>query len=454
MVLEMIQKQQAFYKTGETRPVAHRIEKLKALKAAIVKHEAAIVDALYQDLNKPAFEAYATEVGFVLDSIGHTIKHLHKWAKDEKVKTPIHQPFSKAFVRYEPYGTVLVIAPFNYPFQLAIEPLVGAIAAGNTVILKPSEYTTATEHILEVLLQEVFDDAYVAVVKGGREVVTELIHAPFDYIFFTGSVPVGKVVMKAAAENLVPLTLELGGKSPTIVHSDAEIETAAKRIVWGKFMNAGQICVAPDYVYVHERIKNQFIDEVCKQIVDFYGARPEQSPDYCRIVNRRHLKRLTELIHHGKVVTGGQYDEASLYLAPTVMKDVTWDDAVMQDEIFGPIMPILTYTHLDDVVQAVNSRPKPLACYVFSEDAATVDYLVDAIPFGGGCVNDTVSHVASPYMPFGGVGHSGIGSYHGVHSFKTFSHAKSVMKKSSQFDVKMLYPPYKDRVSWVKKIMK
>lgn len=454
MVNELLLKQRAFFHEGETRSISWRVAQLKKLKEAISKYEQDIVTALYEDLRKPAFEAYATEVGFVLDSIGHTIKHLEKWAKPVKVKTPLHQPFSKAYIQYDPYGVVLVVAPFNYPFQLAIEPLVGALAAGNTVILKPSEYTTSTERILKVLLEETFEPEVVSVVLGDREVVTELIHAPFDYIFFTGSVPVGKVVMKAAAENLVPVTLELGGKSPCVVHSDADIKTAAKRIAWGKFMNAGQICVAPDYIYVHESVKEAFIEAVSQVVLEFYGPFPQKSEDYCRIVNERQFDRLVALIEHDRVVMGGQYDKEDLYIAPTLMKDITWADAIMADEIFGPLMPILTYTHLEDVVSEVNKRPKPLAFYVFTESDGVSSYLHERISFGGGCVNDTISHVASAFMPFGGVGSSGMGNYHGEYSFKTFSHEKSILKKSSQFDVKMLYPPYKNRVQWVKKIMK
>jgi aldehyde dehydrogenase (NAD+) len=310
------------------------------------------------------------------------------------------------------------------------------------------------EAVIMNLIDELFDPEYIKCVSGGREITTELIHLPFDYIFFTGSVPVGKVVMKAAAENLVPVTLELGGKSPTIVHEDANIEIAAKRIAWGKFMNAGQICVAPDYVYVHESIKEAFIEALQQITLSFYGALPMNSPDYCRIVNDRHFERLTQLIDHSKVIMGGQYDAKTRYIAPTIMHEVTWDDAIMADEIFGPILPILTYNNLESVIETINSKPKPLACYVFSDNESVQDYLMDQISFGGGCVNDTISHVASPYMPFGGVGASGMGAYHGEASFKTFSHQKSIIKKSTKFDLKLLYPPYKNHVKWVRKIMK
>ena len=450
----VLEKQKKYYQSGMTRSIAFRIKQLETLKLGILKYEQDIIQALKLDLNKPEFEAYATEVGFVLDSIGYFIKHLEKWAKDQTVKTPIHQGLSKAVLKYEPFGVVLIIAPFNYPFQLLVEPLIGAMAAGNTAIVKPSEYTPHVEAVLMKLMDEFFEPEYIKCVTGGREITTELIHLPFDYIFFTGSVPVGKVVMKAAAENLVPVTLELGGKSPTIVHEDANIEVAAKRIAWGKFMNAGQICVAPDYVYVHEDIKEAFVKALQNVTLSFYGALPMNSPDYCRIVNDRHFERLTHLIDHSKVVMGGQYDAKTRYIAPTIMHDVTWDDAIMSDEIFGPILPLLTYNDLESVIETINSKPKPLAFYVFSENESVQDYLLDQISFGGGCVNDTISHVATPYMPFGGVGASGMGAYHGEASFKTFSHQKSIIKKSTKFDLKLLYPPYKNNVKWVRKIMK
>ena len=408
----VLEKQKKYYQSGMTRSIAFRIKQLETLKLGILKYEQDIIQALKLDLNKPEFEAYATEVGFVLDSIGYFIKHLEKWAKDQTVKTPIHQGLSKAVLKYEPFGVVLIIAPFNYPFQLLVEPLIGAMAAGNTAIVKPSEYTPHVEAVLMKLMDEFFEPEYIKCVTGGREITTELIHLPFDYIFFTGSVPVGKVVMKAAAENLVPVTLELGGKSPTIVHEDANIEVAAKRIAWGKFMNAGQICVAPDYVYVHEDIKEAFVKALQNVTLSFYGALPMNSPDYCRIVNDRHFERLTHLIDHSKVVMGGQYDAKTRYIAPTIMHDVTWDDAIMSDEIFGPILPLLTYNDLESVIETINSKPKPLAFYVFSENESVQDYLLDQISFGGGCVNDTISHVATPYMPFGGVGASEIGRAH------------------------------------------
>lgn len=450
----IFKNQKNYFKSGLTRSVQFRINQLTKLRQGILLHEEEILNALKKDLGKPYFEGYATEVGFVLDSIQYMINHVATWSKDQQVKTPIHQPMAKSYYKYDPYGTVLIIAPFNYPFQLLIEPLIGAIAAGNTAILKPSEYTPHTEAVLLKLITELFDPNYIAVVVGGREMTTELINMPFDYIFFTGSVPVGKVVMKAAAENLVPVTLELGGKSPVIVHKDANIKVAAKRIAWGKFMNAGQICVAPDYVYVHKSVEKAFIDELAKVIVDFYGIAPIKSPDYCRIVNERHFDRITGLINHDKVIIGGQYDRLERYIAPTVMSNVVWSDEIMKDEIFGPVLPLLTYDNLEEVIDVVRSHPKPLAFYVFSENEKIQDLLMDQIPFGGGCINDTISHVASSALPFGGVGSSGMGAYHGHDSFLTFSHRKSILKKSTKFELPLVYPPYKNHLKWVKKLLK
>lgn len=454
MVNEILRRHNKFYKTGVTKSLNYRINQLEILRAVIHKYEDEVMEALFKDLKKPEFEAYAHEVGYVLDSITYALKHLENWTTERSVKTPLHQPFSKAVVKNEPYGTVLIIAPFNYPFQLLIEPLIGAIAAGNTAVLKPSNQTPYTEAIIKKMMIEVFDENYISVVTGGREVVTELIHSPFDYIFFTGSESTGKVVMRAAADHLVPVTLELGGKSPTVVHEDAVIETAAKRIVWGKYLNAGQTCVAPDYVYVHESKADEFIDSVIKHIIEFYGVLPQNSPDYGRLVNQATVKRLAGLIDHDKVIMGGQYDIEGCYMAPTVMKGVNWSDKIMSEEIFGPILPILTYNSLDEIIDVISNKPKPLAFYLFTESVVVQEHLLESLSYGGAAINDTVSQVGSPHMPFGGVGASGMGSYHGETSYRTFSHEKSILKKSSKFDVKMIYPPYKNRLHWVKKILK
>ena len=453
-IMQTIKEQRELFRSGLTRPIKFRLAQLDKLRQGILKYEREILDALKLDLNKPEYEAYATEVGLVLHSINHISKNLEKWAKVKVVKTPLQLAPAKSSIRYEPLGVVLIVAPFNYPFQLLIEPLLGAIAAGNTAVLKPSEYTAHTEAIIVKLISETFSSDYIKVVTGGREVSEGLFKAPFDHIFFTGSVQTGKIVMKAAADNLVPVTLELGGKSPTIVHNDTDIKMAALRITWGKFMNAGQICIAPDYIYVHKDVEQLFIDEVLKCMLSFYGPLPIKSPDYCRIVNEKHFNRIVSLIDHDKVVIGGQYDLSQKYIAPTVMKNVTWDDAVMKEEIFGPIMPILVYDSIETVIDIITQKPKPLALYVFSESESLQEYLVDQIPFGGGCINDTIMHVASEYLPFGGTGDSGMGAYHGEASFKTFSHRKSILKKSSVFELKLLYPPYKNNVQWIRKIFK
>ncbi len=454
MLDRLLKEQQTYFAQGHTRDVDKRIAHLNLLKEYIQINEMEILEALKMDLGKPYFEGYATEVGYILESISHTVKNLKKWAKDELVKSPIHQVPSKAFVRYEPYGTVAIIAPFNYPFQLLMEPVIGAIAAGNTVIAKPSEYTPETSTMIQLIMKECFTEDYVAVVRGGRELTTELIHAPVDYIFFTGSVPVGKIVMKAAAERLTPITLELGGKSPTIVHKDATIEIAAKRIAWGKYMNTGQTCIAPDYVYVHEDVKDAFLGELEKTIQEFYGEDPLQSEDYGKIINERHYDRLIELLDQEKIVIGGEIDKDTLYIAPTVLENVTWDDPVMADEIFGPILPVLTYTDLNETLKVINDKPKPLALYLFSESDIIQSIVMEKVSFGGGCINDTLMHVANPNMPFGGVGASGMGYYHGRESFVTFSHRKAIHKKSTRVETGLAFPPYKNKIALLRKLIK
>lgn len=451
---KLLAAHQDLYRTLVTKSLDFRLKQLKQLKEAIKKYEKAIIEALRKDLGKHEFEAYTNEVGFTLDSIGYTMKHLRKWQKDQKVKTPIHQLGAKSYIQFEPYGTVLIIAPFNYPFQLLIEPLIGAIAAGNTVVLKPSEYTTHTEAVIKEMIESHFPEDYISVVTGGREVTTELINSKFDYIFFTGSVTVGKIVMAAASKNLTPVTLELGGKSPTIVDKSAKIDLAARRIAWGKFLNAGQTCVAPDYVYVHKSIEKEFKEKLKGYIHDFYGHEAHKSEDYGRIVTKRHHNRLRDLIHPDKIFHGGSHDEDSLYIEPTILEDVSWSDPIMADEIFGPILPILTYEDIDEVIQVIQENDKPLALYLFTEDKVLEEKVLKSTSFGGGAINDTISHVASPYLPFGGVGPSGMGVYHGKYSFEVFSHKRSVLRKSTKFDMKLIYPPYKNKVKLAKLFMK
>lgn len=454
MLDQIIDAQKKYFIQGHTRDVEKRIAHLKSLRTFIQVNEAEILEALLEDLGKPYFEGYATEVGYVLESISYIIKHLHSWVKDHKVKSPLHQMPSTSFVKYEPYGIVAVMAPFNYPFQLVIEPMVGAIAAGNTVIIKPSEYTPKTTTLLKNLIHECFPPEYVSIITGDRTVADELIHAPVDYIFFTGSVAVGKLVMKAAAERLTPITLELGGKSPTIVHKDANLSVAAKRIAWGKFINTGQTCIAPDYVYVHESVKDEFLGELEIAIQKFYGENPLLSNDYGKIVNERHYDRLVTLLNQEKIVIGGEVDRDTLFIAPTVMENITWDDGIMADEIFGPILPVLSYSDLNETLKLIANKPKPLALYLFSESDIVQKIVMEKVQFGGGCINDTLTHTVNPNMPFGGVGTSGIGSYHGYESFLTFSHQKSIHKKSTKIETGIAFPPYKNKLKLIKKILK
>ncbi|HJH10918.1 MAG TPA: aldehyde dehydrogenase [Metalysinibacillus jejuensis] len=453
---QLITQQRRYYLSGATRDIAFRKQQLQQLKDSIVRHEPEILAALYEDLHKSAFEAYTTEVGLVLDSISYMIQHVDDWAKKEVVPTPLHLQPGKSFIVREPYGVVAIIAPFNYPFQLVMEPLIGAIVGGNTAIVKPSEMTPATTKIVRVIIEETFAPTYVAVVEGAKETVQTLIYAPVDYIFFTGSVAVGKIVARAAAERLTPIALELGGKSPAIVDHTAKIALAAKRIVWGKFTNAGQTCVAPDYVLVHRSIADEFVNACKKALTRFYGKHPEKSKDYGRIINTRHLDRLSALLQaqQQQVVHGGAYDRAQCYMAPTLLYDVNFSAPIMQDEIFGPLLPIIIFDDVKVALAEVATKPKPLAAYFFSEQRAAQQYFLEALPFGGGCINDTLTHVGSTALPFGGVGPSGVNSYHGKASFENFTHAKSIYQKSTKIEPNLVFPPYNNRLALVKKIIK
>lgn len=455
LIMNILKEHKDYFHTGETKDLNFRIKALEKLKNAVKDNENLIMDALYKDLHKSDFEAYATEIGFLYHSISYFSKNLKKWAKAQKVKTPMVHIGSKSYIYPEPYGTVLIIGPYNYPFQLVLEPLIGALAAGNCVVLKPSEFTPNVSKVLVKIIEETFDEKYIRIIEGGKEVTSALINSQFDYIFFTGSVRVGKIVMEAAGRNLVPVTLELGGKSPTIVHKDANIDIAAERIVWGKFINTGQTCVAPDYIYAHEDIKEKLIEKIIEKIVKFYGENPKESKDFGRIVNKEQLERLIELIDRRKVVFGGEYDIDNLYISPTLMSNITWNDKVMEDEIFGPILPVLGYDNLDEAISIINERPKPLALYVFTESSSTSEKVIGSVSYGGGCINDTITHLSTPHLPFGGVGSSGIGSYHGSKSFETFSHMKSILKKSTKVNLSFIFPPYtKEKVNLVRKFMR
>ncbi|MED3659759.1 aldehyde dehydrogenase [Bacillus velezensis] len=450
----IVSKHKAYFAAGHTRQLESRLNMLQKLKQAINTQEADITAALYQDLHKSEQESYTTEIGIVLEEISFVMKRLGKWIKPKRVKTPLTHLGSKSIIIPEPYGTVLVIAPWNYPLQLALSPLIGAIAAGNTVVLKPSEYTPAVSAVLSKLISSVFPSDYVAMAEGGPDVSTVLLQQPFDYIFFTGSVAVGKIVMEAAAKQLIPVTLELGGKSPCIVHKDADIQLAAKRIVFGKFTNAGQTCIAPDYLFVHQDIKMKLTEEMKRSISEFYGPQPEQNPQYGKIVSERHYQRLLSFLNDGVPLTGGQSDPAHHKIAPTILDQVKDDSPVMQEEIFGPILPLFTYGDINEVIEKVQSRPKPLALYVFTTNKETERAVLENLSFGGGCINDTLMHVATPYLPFGGVGESGIGSYHGFDSFNTFTHKKSVVKQTNRFDFAFRYPSSKNGLRMIRKILK
>lgn len=452
----MLAEHRQFFYSGVTKDPAFRLRQLHRLGDAIRRNEPRITAALQQDLHKSEFEAYATEIGFTLDSIGYMIKHLKRWMKPVKVKSPLHVFPAKSLILSEPYGTVLIIGPFNYPFQLLIEPLIGAIAAGNCAVLKPSESTPAISAIIEELIKETFEPGYIRVVQGEKEMTHLLIHAKFDYIFFTGSVPVGKIVMEAAAKQLVPVTLELGGKSPVIVDKSANLETAAKRIVWGKLINVGQTCIAPDYLLVHREVAAKLISLMKHYITVFYGQDAQRNPDYGRIVNERQLRRIAGMIDtdRSKIIAGGTVEPEDLYIEPTLLYPAAWSDAAMEDEIFGPVLPIIEFSQLEEAIDSINQHPKPLALYLFTEDKQAEQQVLGSVSFGGGCVNDTISHAASTRLPFGGVGNSGIGGYHGKHSFDLFSHRKSIVKRSSKVDFGIVYPPYGNKVKLVRKLLK
>ncbi|PEZ29069.1 aldehyde dehydrogenase family protein [Bacillus thuringiensis] len=453
-ISSIVSRQKEYFLKGHTRSIEMRKNNLKRLYDGIQRFEEEIFQALKLDLNKSVHESFTTEVGYVLKEISFQLKHMSSWSKPKRVRTALTHFGSKGKVVPEPYGVTLIIAPWNYPFQLAIAPLVGALAAGNTIVLKPSELTPSVSKVLKRMLGELFPEELVAVVEGGVEESTSLLREPIDYIFFTGSVGVGKVVMEAAAKQLTPLTLELGGKSPCIVHKDAKIEMTARRIVWGKFLNAGQTCVAPDYMYVHSSVKEKLIEAMRHEITEQYSKEPLQNENYVRIVSERHFERLCRFLKDGQVVIGGNYKKDTLHIEPTVLADTTWQDAVMEDEIFGPILPIIEYDNIEDVIGTIQQHPKPLALYVFSEDKEVQKKVTSNISYGGGCINDVVYHLATPYLPFGGVGSSGLGGYHGKESFRTFSHYKSILAQSTAFDMKIRYSSTKSALKFIRKLLK
>ena len=440
----LLQKQRAFFATGCTKDVSFRIESLRRLERWVQGHNEDIFSALKKDLNKPPFEAYATETGVVLDELKFALKHIRRWNKPKRVVSNLKNFPSSGRIYPEPYGIALIMSPWNYPFALSLAPIVAAVAAGNCAVVKPSAYSPATSSLIAKMCAEVFDAGHVTVIEGGRSENRALLDERYDVIFFTGSTTVGKTVMQAAARYLTPVILELGGKSPCVVDKTANVKLAAKRIVWGKLVNAGQTCVAPDYMLVHESVKQKLIDEMKRNIQAMYGTNPCDNPDYPRIINEKHFNRLLGLLEGEKIVAGGGSNAVNLQIEPTLLDEVGWNAQVMSEEIFGPVLPVFTYSTLEDAIKMINERPKPLAAYFFTSDKKAERYFLQNLSFGGGCINDTIVHLSVSRLPFGGVGESGMGSYHGKAGFDAFTHYKSVLLKSKRIDIPLRYPPYSD----------
>ena len=450
----LLDAQRVYFATGATKPIKQRLLILKRLRESVKRHETAIHDALYTDFKKPLYESITSETGLVLRELNLAIKKLEFWTRPKKVKGSMLNFPTRDYIYYEPYGTTLIIAPWNYPYQLAMTPLIGAIAAGNTVVIKPSELTQATSQILNIIISEVFTPEYVCVVQGAIPETTELLAQRWDYIFFTGSVFVGKIVAQAAAKHLTPTTLELGGKNPCVIDNTIKVSLVAKRIVWGKFLNAGQTCVAPDYILIHSAIKDQFLTALAEELEKAYGKNMVDSPDLARIINDKNFDRLTDMLEGEAVVIGGQIDKEQRYIAPTVIDNPSLDSAVMKDEIFGPILPVIPYQTQQDIEQIIDRYQKPLSGYVFSRKRSFIHWFLERFSFGGGAVNDSVIQFVNEELPFGGVGNSGTGSYHGKHSFLTFSHKKSITKKSNFMDIPIRYAPYKGKNKLLKLALK
>ncbi len=452
--MDLLKKQRDFFATGKTKDVPFRKKALKRLQQEIILKEDAICDAIYADFKKPRFETLAAETQFVLADIKHTLKKLDYWVQPERVSSTLMNWPCSDYIYHEPYGTVLIIAPWNYPFQLAIAPLIGAISAGNTAVIKPSELTPNTSKIVSEIIERVFEPDYVTVVEGGVKISQQLLAEKWDYIFFTGSTRVGQIVYESAAKHLTPVTLELGGKNPCIVDETAAIETAAKRIAWGKFLNAGQTCIATDYILVHRSVKDELVKALEKSITRFYGENVEESPDYARTVNEKHYTGLKEMLKGEEILFGGQSNDADNYLAPTLINEPKMDSKVMEGEIFGPILPIISYENEADIDRSIKNYGKPLATYVFSKRKSFQKNIINKYSFGGGAINDTVIQITNKNLPFGGVGNSGIGAYHGKTSFELFSHQKAIIKKGTWLDPPLRYPPYNIPMKFVKMVKK
>jgi len=455
-IKELMNKQKEYFQKGKQLDINFRKENLIKLKKIIKDNEQDITNALKKDLNKSEFESYLSEIAMVYEEINIHLKNIEKWSKRRRVKSSFMFFPSKNYIEKEPYGTVLIIGPFNYPFQLSILPLIGAIAAGNTAIIKPSENTVNTSRLVEKIINENFDEEYIKVVGAneGKECVEELLEQDFNYIFFTGSIKVGKIIMEKASKRLIPVTLELGGKSPCIIDKDANLEKAAKRIVWGKLLNAGQTCVAPDYLFIQNEVKEEFLKLIVKEFKFQYGEQAKESTDYPRIISKREINRLSGYLKDGNVYYGGNYDEETLYFEPTILTDIKEDASLLKEEIFGPIFPIMTFGNLSEVIKYVNKRDKPLALYYFSEDKNNIEKIIRETSSGGVTINDTILHVGTTNLPFGGVGTSGMGSYHGKKSFDTFTHEKSVVKRGTYIEFSFRFAPFKNKINLLRKVIK
>lgn len=449
---QIVNTQHNFFDRGDSRNISFRKEQLRKLKSLLQNHEDSFLQTLHADFKKPPFETYGTELLVIYREINHILSNLSAWAKPQKVSGSIINFPSVNYIHPQPYGVTLVIGAWNYPIQLALNPALASIAAGNSTIIKPSEITPNTSKLLAELINNSFDPGFLKVVEGDAETTQSLLDQPLDYIFFTGSPRVGKIIMKASADQLTPLTLELGGKSPAIVDQTADLALAAKRIAWGKFINAGQTCVSPDYVYIHQSDQEQFCELIKQSIYSFYGENPLQNQDYASIINSKHFNRLVDLLDTEKVYFGGHTVAEELYIEPTILTGIDWNHKIMQEEIFGPILPILTFQNIDEVIRSVKDHYKPLSLYLFTTKKDQQQKVIDEIQFGGGCINDTVAHLGNLDLPFGGIGHSGFGSYHGKAGFEEFSHQKSILKKATWLDLPLRYPPYEGNLKWLKKL--
>ncbi|MBS1916361.1 MAG: aldehyde dehydrogenase [Bacteroidetes bacterium] len=446
----------SYYESGATKSYNFRKKRLQLLKQTVLKYEREIYDALYSDLKKSPEESYATELGLILAELNAAIRNLHKWMQPKRTKVELVNLPSSGKIYRDPLGVVLIIAPWNYPLQLLFIPLIGAIAGGNCVVLKPSEFAHATAAIAEKIIREIFSEEYIQIVQGdGGEVIPAMMHSfRFDHIFYTGSIPVGKIIYQSAAKDLIPVTLELGGKSPAVIEADANITTAARRITLGKFINAGQTCIAPDYALVHESVKEEFVGKMKEMIANFFGDNSEASYSYGKIINEKRFEKLTSYLKDGKILVGGETNKEKLFVAPTMIENVSIDSSVMKDEIFGPVLPIITFNNMDDALKVIQKNPNPLSFYLFTSDSNKEKEWMNRVAFGGGCINNTAWHFANHHFPFGGIGNSGIGAYHGKSTFDTFTHAKAVMKTPTWFDPAIKYPPFNGKLKWYKKFIR